>query len=227
VVDSVVALDPDVAVLVDCKARHEHRILAEAAKAGYVHGISNHPTYTGILIISKHQLTPGTIGEDRAPQRWLHARSDQLDLEIAAVYGPLVKTIGMEPAMNEFWKRLVSACDRIVDRRAILCGDFNTGLNKADGPPKYRFPGASPFNDLRAHGWRDAYRGLHPEGEHRSWWNKIRGFRIDHCMLGRGMSDPRSVMYDREVAGIQAEGSSSALPKIAAISDHAAMVIDF
>jgi exonuclease III len=227
VVDSVVALAPDVAVLVDCKAKHVDRIVAQAAEAGYTHYLKNCVDYTGIVMVSRQPLTPGEIEQDQAPQRWLHARSDHFDLEIAATYGPLPKTIGGEPTMNEFWKWLVSACDLIVDRKAVLCGDFNTGVDEADGPPKYRFRGANPFDDLVAHGWRDAYRELHREGEDRSWWNKERGFRIDHCMLSRGQPVPSAVEYVRELSGMRTEVSPSGAVKAAAFPDHAALVVDF
>jgi exonuclease III len=129
--------------------------------------------------------------------------------------------------MDDFWNWLTPACDLIVDRKAVLCGDFNTGVDEVDGPPKYRFRGASPFTDLGAHGWRDAYRALHPEGKHGSWWNKERGFRIDHCMLSRGLAVPRQIDYLRQMADIGPSPSSPSEAVMPAISDHAAMVIDF
>jgi exonuclease III len=227
VVDAVVALAPDVAVLVDCKAKHLGPIVAKAAAAGHKYHLKSPAGYTGIVMLSKHPLAYGQIDESPIPQRWLHGVSDHWGLEISATYAPLPKAIGDEPPVTEFWNWLVPACDLIVDRKAVLCGDFNTGVSKVDGPDDYMFRGASPFADLAAHGWRDAYRELHPRGEHRSWWNKQRGFRIDHCMLSRGMPAPNSIVYDQEIAGIRAAGSPSDAPSSPAVSDHAALLLNF
>lgn len=227
VFDSAVALEPDVAVLVDCRVKHAKRIIDEASTRGYKYHLESQLGYTGIVMVSRQPLTQGEIKQVRAPQRWLHARSEHLDLEIAAVYGPLPKTIGTELTMDEFWNWLTPACDLIVDRKAVLCGDFNTGVDEVDGPPKYRFRGASPFSDLRAHGWRDAYRELRLNGDDRSWWNKERGFRIDHCMLSRRLAVPRKIDYLRRMADIRTSRTMPSEGVMPAISDHAAMVIDF
>lgn len=227
VVKSLLAHAPDVAVLVDCRANHVKRIIADAEKEGYEYHLNSPPNYTGILMISKYPLASGQIEQPDVPQRWLHAVSERFDLEIAAVYGPLPKTIGREPTMKEFWTWLVSACDLIVDRKAVICGDFNTGVNEADGPPEYRFAGANPFKDLEAHGWRDAYRELRLNGDDRSWWNKERGFRIDHCMLSRRLAVPRKIDYLRPLADTRTSRTTPSDGVMPAISDHAAMVIDF
>ncbi len=129
--------------------------------------------------------------------------------------------------MREFWKWLVPACDRIVGRRAVLCGDFNTAASGEDGPAEYRFSCGSQFRDLEAHGWRDAYRELHPVGRQYSWWHKGRGFRIDHGMLSRGLAAPNSVAYTQEIGGTRLVQSPSDTVKVAAISDHSALVLDF
>jgi exonuclease III len=226
VVDSAVALEPDVAVLVDCKEKHAKRIINEASSRGYKHHLESQLGYTGIVMISRHPLTQGEIKQDQAAQRWLHVRSNYFDIEIAAVYGPLPKTIGVEPPMNEFWNYLVPACDLLVDRKAVLCGDFNTGVDGADGPPKYRFRGANPFNDLKAHGWRDAYCELHREGG-QSWWKGERGFRIDHCMMSRGLSAPSRIEYVRDFSAMQTGVTPSGTVKATVFPDHAALVVDF
>jgi exonuclease III len=226
VVKSVRDLGPDVAVLVDCHGKHADRVVAEAASAGYPHQVRTPAGYTGIVMVSRQPLTQGEMKDEGAPQRWLHARSDYFDLEIAAVYGPLPKTIGLEPSMKEFWSRLVPACDGMVDRKAVLCGDFNTGVDEEDGPPKYRFRGAKPFSDLEAHGWRDAYRELHLKGG-QSWWYGERGFRIDHCMLSRSQPTPIRAEYVKLEADAGAELSRSAGVKLPAFPDHAALVVDF
>lgn len=225
VVNSVVTLDPDVAVLVDCKAQHVGRIVAEAEAVGYGHHLANDATYTGIVMVSKYPLIHGQVQQRDAPCRWLDAVSDHFDLEIAAVYGPLPKTIGKEPPMKEFWDWLVPACDVIVDRKAVLCGDFNTGVDEADGPAGYHYRGANPFSDLKAHGWRDAYRELHAEGG-QSWWNGDRGFRIDHCMLSRGLPKASRAEYVRELSSARTELAPSGSVKTPAFPDHAALVID-
>jgi exonuclease III len=226
VVDAVRALRPDVAVLVDCKARHVERIVAEAAAAGYKHHLARCIDYTGIVMLSAHPLTHGEIDQVPVPHRWLHAVSDHWGLEIAAMYGPLPETIRDEPTMTEFWNWLVPACDLLVNRQAVLCGDFNTGISGVDSPADYRFSCVSQFRDLANHGWKDAYRELHPEGGEHSWWNKERGFRIDHCMLSRGHPVPGLVAYPQEIAGTRLARSHSDPNHRRAISDHAPLVLE-
>jgi exodeoxyribonuclease III len=226
VVDAVMALGPDVAVLVDCKAMHVEPIAAKAADAGYTYHLESFTDYTGILMLSSHPLT--SAGTDQAPieHRWLHAVSDHWGLEIAAVYGPLPKTIRAEPKMSEFWNWLVPACDRMVDRRVILCGDFNTGISGIDGPADFSYACVSQFRDLETHGWKDAYRELHPGGRSYSWWHNGRGFRVDHCMLSRGLTAPYSVAYIDKIAGIRLGSPLIAPTNGSGISDHSALALD-
>jgi exonuclease III len=226
IVDAVRTLGPDVAVLVDCKARHIEPIAALALDAGYTYRLESYTDYTGILMLSLHPLT--SAGTDQAPieHRWLHAVSDHWGLEIAAVYGPLPKTIRAEPKMSEFWNWLVPVCDRMVDRRVVLCGDFNNGISGIDGPPDFRFTCVSQFRDLETHGWKDAYRELHSEGRSYSWWHHGRGFRVDHCMLSRGLAAPHSVAYIDEIAGIRLGSPPIAPTNGSAISDYSALVLD-
>jgi exonuclease III len=128
--------------------------------------------------------------------------------------------------MKEFWDWLVPACDLIVDRKAVVCGDFNTGIPGLDGPADYRFSCATQLRDLATHGWRDAYRELHPTGSDHSWWNKGRGFRIDHCMLGRVNPILRRVAYVRDNAGHRLVRTPPDEDGLSALSDHAALVIE-
>jgi exonuclease III len=225
VVAAIQRLRPDVAVLVDCKEKRVETIVTKAAEAGFTHHLSSCTDYTGILMLSTHPMFQGDIVQVDMPHRWLHAVSDHWDLEIAAMYGPLPKAIRQERTMKEFWNWLVPASDRLVLRRAVLCGDFNTGISGQDGPDDYRFSSANQFKELEVQGWRDAYRELHPEGLQRSWWRNGRGFRIDHCMLSRELRAPTRVDYTTETGGLVL--GSSASDQSAAISDHAAMVLDF
>lgn len=228
IVDAVSALRPDIAILIDCKARHVETIVANAADSGYPHHLASCIDYTGILILSVHPLTRGEIDKSPISHRWLHAVSDFWGLEIAAIYGPLPKTIGAEPTMQEFWNWLVPACDVIIDRKAVICGDFNTGISEVDGPPGYLFSSASQLRGLVTHGWRDAYREVHPNGREYSWWNKRRGFRIDHVLLSRAMRAPSGVGYVAEIDGIHLTQSRSDGAAISsALSDHAALMTDW
>lgn len=127
VVAAIQRLGADVAVLVDCKEKRVETIVTKAAEAGFTHHLASCTDYTGILILSTHPMFKGDIVQVDMPHRWLHAVSDHWDLEIAAMYGPLPKAIRQERTMKEFWNWLVPATDRLVLRRAVLCGDFNTG----------------------------------------------------------------------------------------------------
>jgi exonuclease III len=226
IVEAVKALEPDVAVLVDCKARHIQPIAAKAIDAGYIYRLATCTGYTGILMLSLQPLTAAGTDQALIEHRWLHAVSDHWGLEIAAVDGPLPKTIRGEPKMSEFWNWIVPTCDRMVDRRVVLCGDFNTGISGIDGPADFRFTCAGQFRDLQTHGWKDAYRELRPGGRSYSWWHDRRGFRIDHCMLSRGLAVPYSVAYLDEIADIRLGSPLIAPANGSGISDHSALVLD-
>jgi len=228
VVDAVRVLEPDVAALVDCKSRHVARLTTEAAASGYAHHVDSSTAYTGILLLSRWKLVAGDNQPSPIPHRWLHAVIPDLDLEIAAVYGPLPKAVGSEPSMREFWNWVVPTCDRLIERRAVVCGDFNTGVSRIDGPSDYRFNAAGQLSELVSRSWRDAYRELHPDGREVSWWRGKRGFRIDHCLLSKPMPAPLSVSYVAEHDGIHlAQTPSDAGQVSAAPSDHAALIVDW
>jgi exonuclease III len=228
VVKAVKALEPDVAVLIDCRSTHADGLAAEAATIGYAHHLDNSPDYTGILMLSRWRLAAGEIQKSPIQHRWLHAVIPDLDLEIAALYGPLPKAIGSEPSMREFWDWIVPTCDRLIDRRAVVSGDFNTGVSHVDGPSDYRFSSATQLRELGTRGWRDAYRELYPDGRDVSWWHGERGFRIDHCLLSKAMPKPISVSYVVEHDGIRLAQTPSGSAHVSpAPSDHAALMADW
>jgi exodeoxyribonuclease III len=108
---------------------------------------------------------------------------------------------------------------------ALMCGDTNTGRIGFDADA-----GASGFNaredgwmtDLHDAGWRDAFRHLH--GDRREWtWhspNAGTGYRLDQAFVNNGM-------IDRLAAVKHAWGQDERFARHDAMSDHAALIVDF
>ena len=110
-------------------------------------------------------------------QRILEA--DIAGVTVAAVYFPLGRQ--HEP----FWDGLfIPYADALVDRPAILAGDWNTGSQELDIGGG-AVPGMTRFERLVAASWTDAWRSLHPEVREFSWYDRRsgNGFRIDHALL--------------------------------------------
>ncbi|MSQ20098.1 MAG: hypothetical protein EXR39_11225 [Betaproteobacteria bacterium] len=108
---------------------------------------------------------------------------------------------------------------------ALLCGDTNTGRIGIDEDV-----GASGFNAredkwmcaLDNAGWSDAFR--HPHGDRREWtWhspNAGTGYRIDQAFVN-------TAMIERLTAVKHAWGTDGRAARRDAISDHAALIVDF
>lgn len=103
-----------------------------------------------------------------------------------------------------FYEQLLDRCNRLHAKgeKLIICGDINT----AHQPIDLRNPNENQNNTgflpqerawidrFLAHGFRDAYRQLHPEREEYTWWTyrfqareRDIGWRLDYFLVSEGL----------------------------------------
>ncbi len=108
---------------------------------------------------------------------------------------------------------------------ALLCGDTNTGrigIDEATGAAGFNRREDRWMAALGTAGWHDAFRHLH--GDRREWtWhspNAGNGYRIDQAFVNRAM-------IGRLRAVAHAWGAGDGNARRDALSDHAALIVDF
>jgi exodeoxyribonuclease-3 len=192
---------PDVLCLQEIKAEEKAFPLAAFQAKGYQVALSAQKTYNGVALLSKQPLadvrTGLRDGEDDTQARLIEGRVG--DVWVINVYMPN----GQHPTSEKFPYKL-----RWMERLRIhlhthfkptdplvLTGDFNVAPEDKDvyDPPGWAnesifHPDARKgLESVRAFGFVDVFRKLHPEPGHYSWWDyragafpKNQGLRIDH-----------------------------------------------
>jgi exonuclease III len=224
--DAIVAMDPDLAILGDCRQAQRLRLISEGSERGYPYAVQTTDQATaGILAISRHPIIRGEVHAAPLPGRWLHVLTHD-GFSVGAVYGPLPGIDG-STATENYWAWLTTIAIAWANRPALFCGDFNSGNPASDSQNSYPFPGASHFIGLGDIGWRDAFRDRHAEAWEYSWRSPQNGFRIDHCLLSPAAPPPKSVAYVREVGALTLGGLEPGVQAAAhSLSDHAALMVE-
>lgn len=140
---------------------------------------------------------------------------------LAAVSGPTI-TLTLLPvhfpqkaAQLPLFHALAKDSPSLLAGPAILIGDLNCGIPFEDSDSK-TFVNTAQFSRLLELGWRDAFRSRHPQRREFSWVSPRTGnrFRYDHCLASPAADQRiRSMSYDQT-------------PRLAGLSDHAAMLIE-
>ncbi len=108
----------------------------------------------------------------------------------------------------------------------MLVGDTNTGRTGLDEQSPVFGPNSEAWMlGLEAAGWHDAFRQLHGERREYTWYspNAGNGFRLDQAFVHRSLLP--SVRAVRHEWGREAGASSET--RRDALSDHAALIVDF
>ncbi len=199
-------------------------MLAEAGLSYQLHTINRRaPADNRLLIAARWPIA--TLPIARAPVRsgkWLAARVDAPQpFSVIAVHVPN-RVTGKKWPFHAATLRVTRAWS---DGPALLCGDTNTGRIGIDEDL-----GAAGFNAredrwmgaLHNAGWRDAFRHLH--GDRREWtWhspNAGTGYRIDQAFANDAMIKQLTSIH-------HAWGTDPRSTRRDAMSDHAALIIDF
>ena len=216
---------PDVAALCEFRGTPPSLELArQLAQHGLLHQRTTtdprRPGVNALLVASRWPLRRVRLpGEPTEPGRWL----------LAAVAAPRPFLLGAMHVPNRvtgrkypFLAAVLALATRWRGGRAVFVGDTNSGRRGIDEER----PGFNTQEDgwmvgLEGLGWADAFRRLQGGARAFTWYspNAGNGFRIDQAFVNRHLWP--------ELRGARhAWGRTRTRPGRAALSDHAALVLD-
>jgi exonuclease III len=217
---------PDIVGLCEFRATPPSlRLAAGLREVGFEHQITTAglqtPSRNALLLASRLPLRRHSLRQAPAePGRWLTATaSGGQPILIGLMHLP---DVGRERrlAFMESIARLTTGWRR---GPAVLLGDTNCGWPILDEEAPVFGPGTAAWLDgLHASGWRDAFRFLRGDERFYTWYspNAGNGFRLDQAFVNRRlMSRLKAVTY--EWGSIEGDARRDAL------SDHAALILDF
>jgi len=214
IIDSIGRLDTDIAVLTEFRCNSEEIIRQGLAQKGLKNIITSNPMprTNGILVASKEEIRQIPINHITPDlrHRWLDLFVPSGDFRLLCVHIPGASEKKDKAA---FWKSILAYAEDLKNERALILGDFNTGLKQdAQGTP---FVFSNYMDELISKGWTDAWRVRNPEKREYTWYsNDSNGFRLDNAF-----SSPRlrleviDVHYSHE-------------PRLEGHSDHSVLILE-
>lgn len=219
------AVNPDVAVLSDCRPSNYIGLVADLREDGYAWATgTNQGNFTGMLIASKVPIYPGSTASTVLPGQWCHIEIPSARLSVIGVYGPLRRR-GVASPVQAFWNDLLDSTKRLSTQPTIVVGDLNTVMAPQDTTSGLLMPGSKELQRLAADGWTDVFREIHGDRPEYSYWEARGDYRIDYAMRSPAAPTARHAEYIREVPGYSL-GKWSPQPKATLASDHAALLFD-
>lgn len=232
--DQIVDWDPDLVVLSEFRATPPSAWLADALRAnGWRFQRStarvDDASRTSLLIAGRQPVRRAGL---RAPtpddDRWLGLRAlGPPSTELSSGWGPL--SIGAMHVPNrvsgrkgEFLDAALAVARRWRPGPALLVGDTNSGRCGIDEEsPAFDRREERWIDDLARAGWVDAFRALHSDRREYTWYspNGGNGFRLNYGFCNPALR--RRLRAARHVWG------SDGGPRRDALSDHAALLLDF
>lgn len=208
-------------------------LVKKLSETGYPYSLflNGYDKVSGVLAVSRTPIEQlPEVGISELPNRWLHFRTGPGNIEYLGIYlnGALIATETLAQK-QAFWDAILASAGRMVDRRAIILGDLNTGAHLID-EERATFRCSKSFCAVSESGWIDAFRLLQGERMARSWWSTKRGFRLDHAFVSPGLaSTVKSAEYVwRTPTLVLAHDAPRPWHHDwgKAISDHAALCVD-
>lgn len=179
------------------------------------------PAMNSLLVASRWPLRAVKLRRAPAePRRWLHLNiGAETPFAIMALHVP-----------NRVTGRKFPFLDAVTDVTrgwrggpALVVGDTNSGrIDIDEESPAFNRREDAWVTGLSKIGWRDVFRDRHPEDREYTWYspNGRNGFRLDQAFVNRGLQ--------RRLAEVShAWGRSGEDPRREALSDHAAILLDF
>lgn len=227
---------PDVVCVQETKVADDDFPHAELAGLGYSAVTRGQRSYNGVAIVSRLPLADVTSAFDDGglddQARFIAATAG--GVRVISVYIPNGQAPGTDAYAFklEWMRRLRRALDRhhAADQPLVLAGDFNVAPEDRDvwDPPRWHESimcttgERNALAEIVGFGLTDAFRQLHPEGGHYSWWDyrlrayeKNRGLRIDHVYVTAPLVDRVAA------AAIDRDERAGKLP-----SDHAPVIVE-
>lgn len=204
------SFQPDILLLQETKCQDDDFPRLEIESMGYHAVIHGQKSYNGVAILSKRpaqDVVRGLPGDDADAQaRYLEASID--GLRVVSLYLP-----NGNPAPGEkfdyklaWMRRLLNHARSLLvtEQPLVLAGDYNVCPTDDDvyAPAKWqddalcRPESRSLFRQLLNLGLTEAFRSLHSEKGHYSFWDyqagawpRDEGLRIDHLLLSPQAAD--------------------------------------
>jgi exodeoxyribonuclease-3 len=231
---------PDVLCLQETKTIDENFPREAFEALGYNCAVHGQKSYNGVAILSKRPLedvTPRLKGDDADDHaRYLEAliTGEKGVVRVASIYAP---NGNPQPGPKFDYKlawleRLRKHARKLLEAEepVVLMGDYNVIPEDKDADrPKawakdalFQPESKAALRRIENLGYTDAFRALHPEGGHYTFWDyfgsweRNNGIRIDHILLSPHAADLlRACTIARDVRG------ASEKP-----SDHVPVVVD-
>jgi exodeoxyribonuclease-3 len=210
VLDWLADAKPDVALLQELKVADELFPAAEIEDLGYNIAAHGQKTYNGVAILSRtpiEDVTRGLPGDESDEQaRYIEAFT--AGIRVASIYLP-----NGNPAPGEKFDYKITWMDRLIEHTKelltleeafVLGGDYNVCMTDDDvyNPAGWgddalcRPESRNRFRALNNLGLTNAFRALHTEPGHYSYWDytggawqKGFGLLIDHLLLSPQAAD--------------------------------------
>lgn len=206
---------PDIVLLQETKCVNESFPTMELEELGYNLALHGEKTFNGVAILSKYPLDDiiyAIPGDETDTQcRYIEAVASLPNgqaMRVASVYVPN----GQEPNSDKFrykmrfLERLYAHIQTLLSYEEILVlgGDYNIAPQPMDVYNPKKLEGTICFHPAEREHWQrlinlgmyDAFRLLHPERQHFSWWDyraqqfdRNEGYRIDHLLLSPQAAD--------------------------------------
>ena len=186
----------DAVVLPECRDTGPSRFIRESISEVFPHQAFTSPTSrtNSVLLASRQSFREQRFTSlEENGYRVLCGAFEGFML--VAVYFPAVGA-----RIRPIFQRLLEIAGHLVDTKALIVGDFNTGINGADNASG-RFTCSDEMTDLCQQGWVDVWRLRHLEKREFSWYSVAgNGFRIDHAFANPKLAKSvQSARYDHKV----------------------------
>lgn len=221
IINTIENHNPDILILTEYRQASVEFIEPALFGKGWKHQASTMPPKgkNGILVSSKfsfERLAPYFEMREEHRYRWLEVFCRDFDLTALAVHIPDHRRDDAS-GKKAFWNMVNDYAVKNAARRAIIIGDFNTGLEiDAEGTP---FVFGESMEQLNRSGWIDSWRHRNPDKREFTWYSvrkgkDLNGFRLDYAYLSPALKDSLQQVYH------------SHKERMEKISDHSSLMVE-
>lgn len=118
-----------------------------------------------VLIASRYEVEGRELEGNPVPRRAVEVRVEKVGLHIIGCHVP------DQPGGTDrvgCWRAITNRAKNLSDAQVVVIGDFNTGRHFQDEVGR-GFSNVEALGTLWTHGYRDAFRVLHPKASEASW----------------------------------------------------------
>ncbi len=234
IVGEIAQLQPDVVGLTEVTFKNLQVLRLSLVDRGFEHIATtcSAGNINSVLVASKlpFKVVDDPVGQDQ--ERWLTIEFEGSNIKVLCVHIPggtdnkfAADGVGISGKKRKelMWDEVIRFARQHRGDKAILLGDFNTGLPEdAQGTP---FALSDYMRLLRLEKYVDTWRQLNPHAREFTWYTKRKnkgtgvsedynGFRLDYVFVSPALRD--EIVDVRHVHEVRTNG----------ISDHAIVLVD-